>query len=492
MALRKNISLDEEHLKKLEPMLKTHNGNLSAVVREIIDLTDIAFKDPDSLKKIISGLKSKQNLTSATLDWTLKNLSGRLPPDGTVYNIIGNDVTSVASLEKRLNELMGEVYWDSSIKINADDEWHPKNASFVITGKNQDMDRFLAAIAAVFASKKYALGVLDARSANNSFEMHMRSGETDWINKSIQDTFGYMDRSFSELYANPDFWNAMLDLHAKMNYKLVTIPRQLFEEILSGKPSNKLVTIIERYCGCPINQIQLPELLEKIKGIYQYAGIIENIDINKDSLVVHHTFGEPEAIKKLANMLVELLSLGGHAYSSVASKNLIVLKPIPRAGRILIKMIDEIKTGGDYTISYHANLLKTLDMLKNMPANEEFVKSLGCKFGKNMISAYEKDKNIKTWDGESFVRYLQDAGAILKQDLKCELIGENVIHGKIFTCPLVKCDGRFDTLNCIVIKGMLEGAIMHAFGEQVEIIYATPQPSADGSDFCEIYVTWKS
>ena len=59
MIIRKNISLNEEYLNKLEPLLKKHNGNLSSVMREIIDLADAAFQDPDSVKRLISGLKKR-------------------------------------------------------------------------------------------------------------------------------------------------------------------------------------------------------------------------------------------------------------------------------------------------------------------------------------------------------------------------------------------------------------------------------------------------
>jgi len=52
MILRKNISLNEDYLRKLEPLMQKHNGNLSAVIREVIDLADVAFQDPDSVKKL--------------------------------------------------------------------------------------------------------------------------------------------------------------------------------------------------------------------------------------------------------------------------------------------------------------------------------------------------------------------------------------------------------------------------------------------------------
>src|SRR3990172_7414719 len=129
MNLRKSISLDEEYLKKIEPLVQKHNGNLSAVIREIIDLAEIALKDPDSVKRVILGMRNKQSLTSSTLAWALKNLVGRQPDEEIVHNIIGNDIYSISFLEKRLNELMGEAYWDSSIRINSDDDRQPQSAS---------------------------------------------------------------------------------------------------------------------------------------------------------------------------------------------------------------------------------------------------------------------------------------------------------------------------------------------------------------------------
>ena len=82
----------------------------------MIDLADLVFQDPDSVKRLISGLKKEHNLTSHVLSWALSNLSGKLPEEEMVHNIIGN-ISSIPSLERRLNELGSEIYWCSSVKI---------------------------------------------------------------------------------------------------------------------------------------------------------------------------------------------------------------------------------------------------------------------------------------------------------------------------------------------------------------------------------------
>jgi hypothetical protein len=487
MNLRKSISLDEEYLKKIEPLIQRHNGNLSAALREIIDLADYAFRDPDYVKRLISGVKNKKSLTASSLAWALKSLAGRCPDREFVNNILGNDIYSISFLEKCLNELLGEVYWDSSIKITSDDDRLPQNALFILTGKNQDMNRFIGAFIAVFMSEKYDFGISSIRNENNSFEMYMVRGTREWALESTKDHFGYMEPVFSEFYKRPDFWNMVLTLYSKMNYDLVVMPKQSFEEILGGKLSHKITTVIEKFYGFPINQIPLEDLLKIIKDVYKCTGIIENADINKESLIIYHSFTEPESINNLARMFVELLRLSGHAYGSVTSRNLIVLNPIPGTAKILIKMIDTLRNSEVQSEKYHSDLLKMLDMLKNMPSNEDIIRSLGWKFGIMIIENYQKYKKVNTWDEETLITFMKETSAVLKIDSTWEILGKNAIYGRISRFPWEKNNSSKNILNCTFLKGMFQGWVSHAFGEETEIVLTMPSKDS-GNDLSEIYI----
>jgi hypothetical protein len=325
LILRKNISLNEEYLGKLEPLMQKHKGNLSAVIREVIDLADAAFQDPDSVKKLISGLKKEQNLTSLTLIWALKNLAGRLPDENTVQNIIGNNINSFSDLEGRLNELGNEIYWDLSVKISPDNNLQPGNVNFIVTGKNPDTCRFLSAIIAAFSAQKYKLIVSDFRIINASCEFNMIKGEEERALKSVVENFGYLDEAFSELYKKPGFWNIIIPIYIIMNYEMVAIPRHLFEDILSKKTTHKITTCIERYCGYPINQISSEDFLIKVKILFQTIGLIEDMDIIKDSLIIHHRLTNRESIGWLASMFEEILRQNGQTYNSIIGENIITL-----------------------------------------------------------------------------------------------------------------------------------------------------------------------
>lgn len=486
MILRKNISLTEEYLKKLEPLMEKHKGNLSAVIREVIDLADAAFADPDSVKRLISGLKKEQNLTSSTLIWALRNLAGRLPDDETVNNIVGDSVSSISTLEKRLNEMGGEIYWGLSVKSSTDNDIKPNNAVFTITGKNLDLNRYLASVIALFVAKRHQLGITKVRSVNNSFEMEMVRGEDEWARRSAAENLGYLEEAFSEIYRKPDFWSIIISLYIKMNYDMAVIPRQFFEELLGGMPSSKAAVCIERFCDRPINQIPPDEFLKKIASLYPRIGIIKNIDINKDSLIIHHGLTEPVAVWRLSDMFVELLNQNGRTYSASIGENLIVVKLQPEVGKILTRMIEDLKPKEEPLANYHTDLLKMLDMLKNVPPDEEFIRSFGSKFGKKMIQNYEIDKKVGKWDAGSFIRYLQETNGVLGQDAKWANVSENVIHGEIRACHLVNDNGGAGATNCMFIKGILNGWVSHAFGDPSKMVY-----ESQGKTPCEIYIALK-
>ena len=44
MIIRKNITLENNHIKKLEPLLNKNEGNLSAAIRDAVDLADVVLK----------------------------------------------------------------------------------------------------------------------------------------------------------------------------------------------------------------------------------------------------------------------------------------------------------------------------------------------------------------------------------------------------------------------------------------------------------------
>ncbi len=483
MIIRKNISLNEQYLKKLEPLLQKHNGNLSAVIRDVIDLADAVFQDPDSVKRMISGLKKERNLTSHVLNWALSNLSGRLPDEDLVESIIG-DVSSITSLERRLNELGSEIYWCTSVKISSDDSIYPRKATFTITGKNQNMNRFLASIIAIFVSKKFNLGIVQLKNKENAFEMSMKRGEDEWVTNSIEENFGHMNHVFLELHKKPDFWSNIVKLYSKMNYSMVALPKQFYDDIQEVILPSKLNACIESFFDASSSQQPQEERLKKIRYILISMGLIEHMEINRDSLIITHGFSNPKTIETLKNTIIELLQFDGQTYHSKVSGNLIILKKQSPVAKIIISMLENLETKEISFPDFNTYLMKMLELVKKVSSEDELIK-LGCECGKLMIRIYEKEKKVSRWDERRFIEYAQEASAVLLQDAEWELISENVIHGKIITCPLARNNNDFNIINCRFIKGIYNGWVSHVFGEKITQNVHT---EGERNNFCEIYV----
>lgn len=492
MILRKNISLNDEYLKKLEPLMKKHKGNLSAVIREVIDLAEAAFQDPDSVKRLISGLRKEQNLTSSTILWSLKNLSGRLPDEDTINNIIGSNISSLSDIEARLNELGSEIYWDSTVKVETDNNFAPTNAIFAVTGKNHSINNYLASVIALYVAGKFSLCISKQRTVENSFEIDFVKTDKELALKSVSDNFGYLEETLSELYKKPDFWNILVPLYVRTNYDLTVIPSQFFEDILAENTTHKITTIIERFCGRSIKDIPHDEFLKNLKLLYQTTGLIEEMDITRDSLIIHHGLTDRTAIKKLSNMLVELLNQNGLNYNATTGDNLVVFRQLPEMGNILIRMAEDIKVKEEQHSNYHSDLIKMLEMLKNVPSNQDFIRALSGRFGIKIIQNYESEKKIRSWDAGTFVDYMHEMKSLLEQESSWSLISENVVSGKVMKCPMVKHNSTFETVNCTFIKGMIDEWVSRAFGDHVDKVYKTSQDGASGNDFCEIYVALRS
>ena len=264
---------------------------------------------------------------------------------------------------------------------------------------------------------------------------------------------------------------------------MVTIPKPFFDEIMGGMPPTNTIASIEKFFGFHINQIVLEDLVKNMMVLYPCMGIIEKIDMEKDSLIIHHGLTQPDAYKKVAMMFVELLKLNGHTYTLEADENLIVLRRLSDEGRILVKLIEDLKTK-DFK-DYQSCLQKILDVLRNMQFNEKLISSFGHKCGEAVMQKYEEDKSIEKWDVGNFVKYMQELSAIFKQDAKWEIFSEKIIQGKILKCELAQNGDKFNVINCTFMKGIVEASIIHSFGEKAEIIHKIHKGE---NDVCHIYV----
>ena len=72
----------------------------------------------------------------------------------------------------------------------------------------------------------------------------------------------------------------------------------------------------------------LDVLIQTMKSVYEFMGIVERIDVNENTLYIYHGNTDKRAINAIEKILLNVLDLNGVKYESRCSENLIVMSPV--------------------------------------------------------------------------------------------------------------------------------------------------------------------
>jgi hypothetical protein len=164
--LRKNVSISDAHLRLLDPLLKKHQGNLSAAMRDIIDFTGFVTENMGSLEKAKDLLKEKNRIKEQTFhriygitipltmfQWLLTDRKTCLPSLNNATQLFHrNDdinIYDMNSLNKLINEELSFLNWPVKVTFSRED----KNIGIQITGMDQEINKFCAILVAMFFAK---------------------------------------------------------------------------------------------------------------------------------------------------------------------------------------------------------------------------------------------------------------------------------------------------------------------------------------------------
>src|SRR3990167_2927145 len=110
MIKSKNISLDDECIKKMESLVSRHQGNFSAAIRELID---------SSQRSVLPERASA--VDEIILNWLLNETDGRLIPDNILDEIIDPSlINRLDNLDKYINRRVNDLGWGININIEYD------------------------------------------------------------------------------------------------------------------------------------------------------------------------------------------------------------------------------------------------------------------------------------------------------------------------------------------------------------------------------------
>lgn len=201
--LRKNVSISDLHLKMLDPLLKKHEGNLSAAMRDIIDFTGFVTENMGSLETAKDLFKERNHAIEETRSriygvtipltmfrWLLSCRKCELPPLHEAIQLFqphNVNIYDLKSLSKVMNEEISYLNWPVSVYIGYEGE----HVSIQITGIVPEINSFYANLIAMFlANNRNPLKIINMMQYPASIYMTFsEASDRDEAARSIFETF---------------------------------------------------------------------------------------------------------------------------------------------------------------------------------------------------------------------------------------------------------------------------------------------------------------
>ncbi|AKB49123.1 hypothetical protein MSKOL_3346 [Methanosarcina sp. Kolksee] len=351
MIVRKNISIDQCYVDKLKPFLEKNNGNLSAAIRDTIETASLTLAGKNDENEEKSSRKGSQNaefrnglieeeeflLVHHTLfEWLVKNTSGLLIDESTVYEIINpykiKRIPDVVSYINLLNEKMG---W----KIKVDAEYsqgpEPETASLTLSNGNPCFREIMAHSLALYLAKQMKLDVQGLFCKSNVTKVYFKRFEfLDFqkVPKGLEENFGCMESTFREIQKKPEFWKNLIKTYRQQNYQRLSMQRKTFEAFVSGDlPSvAELKRNFELITGNPPTAFTLAEHIVIFKEIYLTDGIGSDIEIctekGKEYVKLIHDYSDRKVCDSLTKYYSTVFTSINYSFKVTTSPHMILFE----------------------------------------------------------------------------------------------------------------------------------------------------------------------
>ena len=481
MIKSKNISLDDECIKKMESLVSRHQGNFSAAIRELID---------SSQRSVLPERASA--VDEIILNWLLNETDGRLIPDNILDEIIDPSlINRLDNLDKYINRRVNDLGWGININIEYDNVLSPSQITVEITGTTYKI-KLVARMISQFIVKNsnksdpFTITSISNLDNNITIELTKVSNKKEAINSLIT-FFGGTEEIAKAVKNRTIFWKCIVNRHELSNYQMVTIHRNYFEDILAGKiPMGEIM--IETIAKKPIQDIGLKEMLGLIKQVYEASKVVDKVDIRNDKIILFHSYRHKEAIERIKKQLIMLLETNGHMYDGKSTTNMIILEHRPDVGLKIDEIVNNLKVGGSKLDNELIMFLSFLKGLKHMPDTSMSLSVLGRRIGKTLLQEYEEENNIKSWSLENFQKAFEIIDSKIHRESEWKLDGKNLLY-RIRKCNITMEGDSFDAYICRTAREAFKGALDYAFGNRAEL--EIKKLITHGDNICEVSIKIK-
>ena len=344
MIVRKNITLENIHLKKLEPLINKHEGNLSAAIRDSIDMTDVALLQYGTIEKAITNITTDTKkltgreqsimsgknvlIASPVFQWMLKWTKG-IPLDHEILDEMLDPlkIKTISELDRHINAISRESGWNCEVSIFCMDTMNPETATVTVTGNNELYRDFLVQLVIMFMIYNMGLDIDVFYRRATSTRIDLKKSEDGVHMNAANDHFGYLKDAVDEFVSRREFWKNLVEIYRSLNYNMVSLNKDQYEQILAGNTPLD-IGIFESLSKKHISSIPHSEFLELLKKTHESMQIIDNIEFFDNGLNIYHNYKNKRAVQKLKDYYISLLSANGHKYEAKYSSSLLVLNHI--------------------------------------------------------------------------------------------------------------------------------------------------------------------
>ncbi|MDP2767073.1 MAG: hypothetical protein Q8O41_06455 [Candidatus Methanoperedens sp.] len=344
MVVRKNISLEHTHLKKLELLTQRHNGNLSAAIRDAIDISEASFHRYGTVEEAILRITTgKKELTSREESieagrnvlisrpiflWMLKWTKGIPLEKETVDELLDPlKIITISELDKKINEISLESGWNCQVSLFCMDDINPSTATVAIAGDNELYRDFLAQLVVMFLVYNKGLDIDVIHRRASAVRIDLKSKDTGTQPLVAKQHFGYLRDVVNEFKSKEDFWRNLIEIYSSVNYNMVSLYKDYYEELLAcNTPID--AGIFESISKKHIASIPHPDFLKLLKKTHESLMIVDKIEILGNGINVYHNYKNEKAIQKIRDYYLSLLSANGHEYEAKYSTSLIVFNHV--------------------------------------------------------------------------------------------------------------------------------------------------------------------
>ncbi|HEY9245250.1 MAG TPA: hypothetical protein VIO11_00235 [Candidatus Methanoperedens sp.] len=341
MVIRKNISLEDAYLKKLEALTSKNGGNLSAAIRDSINVSEAALHRYATVENALTSLaaerkelspreRSIENGKNVLLGepiflWMLKWTKG-IPLDKEILDELLDPlkIKTVSDLDKQINNISRESGWNCEISIFCMDDINPETATVTVSGHNEFHRDFLAQLVVMFLVYDKYMDIDVVHKRATAIRIDLKKRDNGAYPLAAMKHFGYLKNALDEFISRKDFWVNLINIYLSANYNMVSLHKEHYEKSLAcNTPSDTI--IFESLSKRHISNIPHPDFLKMLKKTHESLLIIDKIELFDKSLNVYHNYKDDNAIQKLIDYYLSLLRENGHEYEAKYSSSLIVL-----------------------------------------------------------------------------------------------------------------------------------------------------------------------